>query len=143
MRWLAKVKEASREPERRPKPAPRTFRKCSGCGRMGWHLAGVAAVCCGRPMAVVEAPAMTCEEYAAFIHARKSYEAGAVTRADLTRMMVADGIRPIDGEEQATAAKPRPERGPCHVCGRETRGMLTRPDGSWDWLCAGCAGGEQ
>ena len=32
-----------------------------------------------------------------------------------------------------------PEHGPCGACGRETSGMVTRPDRTWDWLCAACA----
>jgi len=35
------------------------------------------------------------------------------------------------------ALSPLPH-GPCIGCGKETRCMLTRPDGSWDWMCIPC-----
>ena len=31
-----------------------------------------------------------------------------------------------------------PEHGSCYQCGEDTRCMLTRPDGSWDWQCIPC-----
>jgi len=28
--------------------------------------------------------------------------------------------------------------GACHICGADTRSMITRPDGSFRWICSQC-----
>lgn len=81
--------------------------------------------------------------------------------AEIVREVTRHGcnITVLDGSLKLTAPRPLPDdlvdeirrckpeiiealtplpHGPCYQCGKDTRAMLTRPDGTWDWQCVPC-----
>lgn len=114
-KWLARLKHAPQEatPDQVPVvTAGRTFRKCSKCGRQGWHPEASAEICCGQSMVLIEHPAMTVSEYVRFIHCPKSYASGAISKADVLDMMKKDGVQVLpDTQKAVTSEMVRPSHG--------------------------------
>jgi len=76
----------------------RTFRRCSSCGRQGWHPQASAEVCCGQRVTLIEQPAMSVDDFVRFIHCPTPYASGAISKADVLDMMNKDGIKTLPDE---------------------------------------------
>ena len=70
----------------------KAFRKCSQCGRQGWHPQASAEICCNQAMQVIEHPAMSPAEYADFIHAPNTCR--KIGLEAVKSIMRKDGITP-------------------------------------------------
>jgi len=107
-KWLSRLKHSPHDASPVLEPVVmvgRTFRKCSKCGRMGWHPQATAEICCGQSMTLIERPALTVDGYVQFIGFPNAYASGKISHAEVVDMMNREGIEPLPDTGKARSGE--------------------------------------